>query len=157
MLPALGHRGGIVKNWIFILALVFLAGPHNSWGDVVIDLRKTQAAPATRPDATTQPDTDNYTVSVLAVPDHDFATKFQTDGHAIEISGSVKAIENGKYRINIHFQERGGIGTLQSFSTTVEFKVGDSLPMAGTPDRTFVMTLAQGESKNEKMPSSRPD
>jgi len=117
------------------VALLLLTGP--ALADVVLDLHMASSP------ATTQPVADDSSVSVLAVPGHDFFTKFWSSDRTVEVSGSVQAMADGRYRVKIKLDSRSD--GLQSVCTTVELNLGEAFKLSGlqggTLARTTILTV----------------
>jgi hypothetical protein len=90
--------------------------------------------------ATTRPAIDEA-VSVLAVPGHPFAGRFEDHGRAVNVGGSIEPIANGRFAVHIQFDN----GEVQT-RTTVILQLGESCDLCGMTDgattwRSWVLTL----------------
>ncbi len=122
-------------------ALLLFTTP--AFSDVLLDLRTTSTS------ATTRPADADSSVSVLAVPGHDFFTKYTTGDNTIEVSGSVQAMPDGQFRVAIKLDSHGG--GVENVATTVELKAGEPVTLSGAQGGKFtratILTIKQAPAR----------
>lgn len=119
-------------NRIIKTSIAFLLLTAPVFGDVRLDLRVADSP------ATTQPAMSESLVSVLAVPGHEFYTRFAADGCTVEVSGTVHAMPNGRFHVEIKFESRSA--SLESVSTTVGLKPGELVELSRLQSGAFAHT-----------------
>lgn len=108
--------------------------------------------------STTQPAADDVSVSVLAVPGHDFFTTFTQGTRTIELSGSVEERPNGEFHVLIRVDDP--TNGVEGAVTKVDLKPGKAIELSGAANgwsgRTAVLTVKTTNADPPHGPASRP-